>query len=267
LRYGLLERFGGGYYFLSCRALIALGWDFFSAFRQLSSTYGERFLGRDRVATECLLRTHTGIHFSYKPLKYNTETPSLTKVYPMPRLDFHLLAVLLLFPNCSSRPIFDEGYYMGHEGGDCNPGALPGSEIPTTDLATLFGYDRNDDESNFYSDYRPRNQLAAPENITLDRPLADLEGICPLTPKAFARMQNDPSRLFQETKQPLQVRTLLPRKQVEPPATIDDLISGVCADVIIIWARGTCNTGNIGSALGRCFFTYLKGNLDYTVIG
>ncbi|RPB02225.1 alpha/beta-hydrolase, partial [Choiromyces venosus 120613-1] len=47
----------------------------------------------------------------------------------------------------------------------------------------------------------------------------------------------------------------------------DDLISGVCADVIVIWARGTGNTGNIGSALGRCFFTYLKGNLDYTVIG
>jgi len=186
----------------------------------------------------------------------------------MSRLDFLLLAVILLLPSCSSGPIFDEDYYTGDEKDDYSPEAFPDSEIPAAaGLAILFGYDRNDDEPNFYSDYRPRNQLAVPENITRNRPLSGLGGVCPLTPKAFARMQHDPERPFQEIKQPPEVRTLLPRKQVEPPATIDDLISGVCADVIIIWARGTCNTGNIGSALGRCFFTYLKGNLDYTVIG
>ncbi|PWW71860.1 Carbohydrate Esterase Family 5 protein, partial [Tuber magnatum] len=55
-------------------------------------------------------------------------------------------------------------------------------------------------------------------------------------------------------------------KEPDPPSTIDDLISGVCTDVIIIWARGTGSTGNVGSALGRCFFTYMKGNLDYTIM-
>lgn len=174
----------------------------------------------------------------------------------MPRLDFLLLAVLLLLPSCSSGPISDEGCHQGDGRDDLNSEAFLDSEIPAADLAILFGYDRNDDESNFYSYNHPRKQ-----------PPADPEAICPLTPKAFSRMQDGPERLFQEIRQPLKVRTLLPRKQVEPPATIDDLISGWCADVIIIWARGTCNTGNIGSALGRCFIDYLEGNLDYTVIG
>ncbi|KAI5840082.1 cutinase-domain-containing protein [Morchella snyderi] len=48
--------------------------------------------------------------------------------------------------------------------------------------------------------------------------------------------------------------------------TADDLINNLCAEIILIFARGTGNSGNIGTSLGYPLFDAMRGGLNQTVI-
>lgn len=68
------------------------------------------------------------------------------------------------------------------------------------------------------------------------------------------------------TPTPLPTPDNLKRTQDVTVATADDLINGYCADVVLLFARGTNNPGNIGSTLGRPLFEAMEAGLEESVI-
>lgn len=57
-----------------------------------------------------------------------------------------------------------------------------------------------------------------------------------------------------------------PKPHVHDLNTADDLINNLCAEIILIFARGTGNPGNIGTSLGYPLLEAMRDGLNQTVI-
>jgi hypothetical protein len=61
-------------------------------------------------------------------------------------------------------------------------------------------------------------------------------------------------------------KPITPNPHVLDLNTADDLINNLCAEIILIFARGTGNPGNIGVSLGYPLFEAMRDGLNQTVI-